>query len=104
MQDDTLSGVISSVDVATTKNLDDLVKVGEALLKKPVSRVNPETGIFEAANHETNEEALKRYQTIKILPFFFANFHFDYQINIMEIITLLQVCKTTFPGEAASPC
>ncbi|XP_062157618.1 patatin-like protein 2 isoform X1 [Alnus glutinosa] len=61
IQDDTLSGVISSVDVATTKNLDDLVKAGEALLKKPVSRVNPETGIFEAANHETNEEALKRF-------------------------------------------
>jgi hypothetical protein len=64
MQDDTLKGEISSVDVATTKNLDDLVKAGEALLKKPVSRVNLETGIFEVANHETNEEALKRYQTI----------------------------------------
>ncbi|XP_062157622.1 patatin-like protein 2 [Alnus glutinosa] len=61
IQDDTLKGEISSVDVATTKNLDDLVKAGEALLKKPVSRVNLETGIFEVANHETNEEALKRF-------------------------------------------
>ncbi|XP_062159138.1 patatin-like protein 2 [Alnus glutinosa] len=61
IQDDTLKGEISSVDVATTKNLDDLVKAGEALLNKPVSRVNLETGIFEVANHETNEEALKRF-------------------------------------------
>ncbi|XP_062157620.1 patatin-like protein 2 [Alnus glutinosa] len=61
IQDDTLNGEISSVDIATTKNLDDLVKAGEALLKKPVSRVNLETGIFEVANHETNENALKRF-------------------------------------------
>jgi hypothetical protein len=64
-QDDSLSGVLSSVDVATTKNLADLVKIGETLLKKLVSRINLETGIFEVANNETNEEALKRYQTIK---------------------------------------
>jgi hypothetical protein len=64
-QDDTLSGVLSSVDVATTKNLDDLVKTSETLLKKPISRMNLETGIFEVANKETNEEALKRYQTTK---------------------------------------
>jgi hypothetical protein len=64
MQDDTLSGVVSSVDVATTNNLDNLVKVGETLLKKPVSRVNLETGLYEVAKHETNEEALIRYHTI----------------------------------------
>jgi hypothetical protein len=64
MQDDTLSGVVSSVDVATTNNLDNLVKAGETLLKKPVSRVNLETGLYEVVNHETNEEALIRYQTI----------------------------------------
>ena len=60
-QDDTLNKTISSVDVATIKNLDDLVKVGEGLLKKPVSRVNLENGIFEPANTETNEEALIRF-------------------------------------------
>jgi hypothetical protein len=52
------------VDIATTKNLDDLVKAGETLLKKLVSRINLETGICEFADNETNEEALKRYQTI----------------------------------------
>ncbi|XP_022144334.1 patatin-like protein 2 [Momordica charantia] len=63
IQDDTLSEVVSSVDVATKKNLDDLVKVGEGLLKKPVSRINLETGIFEASNSnsETNEQALIRF-------------------------------------------
>ncbi|GAV84789.1 Patatin domain-containing protein [Cephalotus follicularis] len=61
IQDDTLSGNISSVDIATKKNLDDLVKVGEGLLKKPVSRVNLETGIFEPCNQGTNEEALKMF-------------------------------------------
>lgn len=56
-----MSGDVASVDVATKKNLDELVKVGEGLLKKPVSRVNLQTGMYETANHETNEEALTRY-------------------------------------------
>ena len=61
MQDDTLVGTVTSVDVATKQNMYDLVKVGEELLKKPVARVNLETGIYEASNHETNEAALIRY-------------------------------------------
>ncbi|KAL6207818.1 hypothetical protein ACLB2K_018771 [Fragaria x ananassa] len=61
IQDDTLSGQVSSVDVATKKNLNDLLEVGEGLLKKPVSRVNLENGRFEVCNHETNEEALIRF-------------------------------------------
>ncbi|KAK6256627.1 hypothetical protein QUC31_000086 [Theobroma cacao] len=64
IQDDTLSGVVSSVDVATKENLNELVKVGQALLKKQVSRVNLETGIFEPFSEETNEEALKRFATL----------------------------------------
>ncbi|KAF5468301.1 hypothetical protein F2P56_012464 [Juglans regia] len=61
IQDDTLTGVVSSVDVATTKNLNDLVKVGEELLKKPVARVNLETGICEPVDIGTNEQALIRF-------------------------------------------
>ncbi|XP_056177302.1 patatin-like protein 2 [Syzygium oleosum] len=61
IQDDTLSGAVASVDIATKKNLNDLVRTGEALLKKPVSRANLETGGYEACNPETNEEALKRF-------------------------------------------
>lgn len=50
------------MDVATDKNMKDLVKVGEDLLNKPVSRVNLQTGVSEAVSHdETNAEALKRY-------------------------------------------
>ncbi|TKY57791.1 Patatin protein 2 [Spatholobus suberectus] len=62
IQDDTLTGDLSSVDLATEKNLNDLVKVGESLLKKPVSKINLKTGIYEPAKYyETNEEALKRF-------------------------------------------
>ncbi|KAK0575702.1 hypothetical protein LWI29_005440 [Acer saccharum] len=58
IQDDTLSGNESSVDIATKENLDSLVRVGEKLLKKPVSKVNFETGVFEPRNEGTNEQAL----------------------------------------------
>ncbi|OUZ99825.1 Patatin/Phospholipase A2-related [Macleaya cordata] len=62
IQDDTLSGTVSSTDIATKENLDNLVKVGEALLKKPVSRVNMEKGHSELVqNGGTNEEALKKF-------------------------------------------
>ena len=49
------------MDVATEKNLSDLVKVRNALLKKPVFRVDLQTGIYDVAKHETNEEALTKY-------------------------------------------
>ncbi|KAI9200713.1 hypothetical protein LWI28_012127 [Acer negundo] len=66
IQEDMLSGVVSSVDIATKKNLKDIVKVGEGLLKKPVARMNLETGIFEPSNTEleSNQEALKRFATL----------------------------------------
>lgn len=60
LQDDTLTGDLGSVDLATEENLENLVKVGENLLKKPVSRVNLMNGAFEPVNRGTNEEALKR--------------------------------------------
>ncbi|KAL6220430.1 hypothetical protein ACLB2K_008186 [Fragaria x ananassa] len=62
IQDDTLSGDVSSTDKATKKNLNDLVKTGEGLLQKPVSRMNLDTGIFEPVGNEgTNEKALIRF-------------------------------------------
>lgn len=61
LQDDTLTGTDSSVDIATKENLEKLSEIGENLLKKPVSRVNLENGLFEPLkNGETNQEALKR--------------------------------------------
>ncbi|XP_050388324.1 patatin-like protein 2 [Argentina anserina] len=60
IQDDDLGKTMCSMDLATEENLQNLVKVGEKLLKKPVSRVNLETGIHEPAHNSTNEEALAR--------------------------------------------
>ncbi|PIN11241.1 Ca2+-independent phospholipase A2 [Handroanthus impetiginosus] len=50
--EDNLKGNVSSLDLATKENLDELVEIGKKLLKKPLSRVN---------HGETNEEALKRF-------------------------------------------
>ncbi|QCD98939.1 Acyl transferase/acyl hydrolase/lysophospholipase [Vigna unguiculata] len=62
IQDDTLTGNLSSVDMATEENLNELVSVGESLLDKPVSRINLKTGVYESARpSETNKEALTRF-------------------------------------------
>ena len=61
-QDDTLSGEVSSVDIATPENLLKLIYVGEDLLKKPLSRVNLEAGKFEPLDAQgTNEQALTEF-------------------------------------------
>ncbi|CAA3030292.1 patatin 2 [Olea europaea subsp. europaea] len=60
---DTLTGTAASVDVATKGNLNKLVEIGQSLLKKPVSRVNLDSGLFEPIeNGGTNEDALKKYE------------------------------------------
>ncbi|XP_068475733.1 patatin-like protein 2 isoform X2 [Phaseolus vulgaris] len=65
IQDDTLSGTESSVDIATKENLQKLSEIGQNLLKKSVSRVNLENGLFEPlANGETNQHALTRFAKI----------------------------------------
>ncbi|XP_057457695.1 patatin-like protein 2 [Lotus japonicus] len=63
IQDDTLLGTDSSVDVATKENLENLSQIGERLLKKPVTQVNLETGdlVVPIENWETNEDALRRF-------------------------------------------
>lgn len=62
INDDSLKGTLSSVDTSTKENLEGLVKVGEHLLKKPVSRFDLDTGRYESIpNAGTNEEALKRF-------------------------------------------
>ncbi|PWA75464.1 acyl transferase/acyl hydrolase/lysophospholipase [Artemisia annua] len=64
IQDDTLSGDLAAMDLATSENLENLVKAGEDLLKKPVTRVNLGTGICEPYHHTTNEMALKKFAAI----------------------------------------
>ncbi|XP_058097065.1 patatin-like protein 2 [Magnolia sinica] len=62
IQDDALDGDEASVDIATKENLENLVKIGERLLQKTVSRANLETGVFlPVENGGTNEEALIRF-------------------------------------------
>ncbi|KAK2992300.1 hypothetical protein RJ640_020293 [Escallonia rubra] len=62
IQDDALNGSHSTVDVATNENLNELAEIGEKLLKKPVARVNLETGLTEPiTNGGTNEDALKKF-------------------------------------------
>jgi len=59
IQDDELKGDTSSVDVSTPENLNRLVDVGKALLKRSVCRVDVETGkTVPDDNRGTNEEEL----------------------------------------------
>ncbi|KAL3819918.1 hypothetical protein ACJIZ3_005823 [Penstemon smallii] len=62
IQDDSLTGVATSSDVTTKQNLNDLVIIGNNLLKSPVSRINLETGNTEPiVDGGTNEDALKKF-------------------------------------------
>ena len=50
------------MDVSTKENLSKLVQIGKDLLKKPGSRVNLETGLYEpAGTAATNEESLTHF-------------------------------------------
>ncbi|XP_049392756.1 patatin-like protein 2 isoform X4 [Solanum stenotomum] len=66
IQEDGLSGTEASVDVATKENLERLVEIGEKLLKKPLSRVNLETGLEPIPKGGSNEEALKRFAKLLV--------------------------------------
>ncbi|XP_078161573.1 patatin-like protein 1 [Carex rostrata] len=62
IQDDSLDGDLSSVDVTTKENMENLINIGEKLLKTPVSRINLETGVYEHCGSEgTNADALARF-------------------------------------------
>lgn len=65
IQDDTLSGIENSVDIATIENLERLATIGEKLLNDPISRVNYMTGLsVPVINGGTNANALKRFAGI----------------------------------------
>lgn len=48
LQDNSLRGAAATVDAATPENMRDLVGIGERMLAQQVSRVNVETGRYEA--------------------------------------------------------
>ncbi|WMV40273.1 hypothetical protein MTR67_033658 [Solanum verrucosum] len=52
VQENALTGTTTEMDNASVANMELLVQVGESLLKKPVSKDNPD---------ETYEKALKRF-------------------------------------------
>ncbi|KAJ8430011.1 hypothetical protein Cgig2_008450 [Carnegiea gigantea] len=69
IQDDTLTGTAASTDVSTEKNMQDLVKIAQELLNKPVSRVDIETGVYmPVPNLGTNADALKRSVLPPLMP------------------------------------
>ncbi|KAL1824333.1 patatin-like protein 1 [Daucus carota subsp. sativus] len=62
IQDDNLTGTTTSVDGATTTNMEALADIGSKLLEKSVARVNVDTGAFEPVVGEgTNSDALTRF-------------------------------------------
>ncbi|XP_066324279.1 patatin-like protein 1 [Miscanthus floridulus] len=62
IQDYTLTGDASSVDITTKENMESLIGIGQELLKKPVARVNIDTGVYESCSGEgTNVEALAHF-------------------------------------------
>lgn len=67
-----MSGDASSLDLATSENMQRLVEIGKELLRKPVSRVNLDTGRFEEIMDEeikdknTNEEALAYFAKLLV--------------------------------------
>ncbi|CAO2202240.1 unnamed protein product [Urochloa humidicola] len=67
IQDDELTGDTSSVDVSTVENLNCLVDIGKALLKKPACKVNVETGKNEPdGNRGTNEKELIHFAKMMV--------------------------------------
>ncbi|KAG8090147.1 hypothetical protein GUJ93_ZPchr0011g28438 [Zizania palustris] len=61
IQDDSLKGHTSSVDISTKENMEALIGIGKQMLQERVARVNIETGEHEPVDGEgTNEEALAR--------------------------------------------
>ncbi|GJV96973.1 patatin-like protein 2 [Tanacetum coccineum] len=62
IQDDTLTGDLSSVDIATEENLKALNQVGIKLLDKPVCHADFKTGEFKPVEGGgTNREALQKF-------------------------------------------
>ncbi|KAF2532648.1 hypothetical protein F2Q70_00033557 [Brassica cretica] len=65
IDDDTLDGDAGSTDLATKSNLENLVKIGEKVLKNRVVHMNIDTGAYEPIpENVTNEEELKRFAKI----------------------------------------
>ncbi|XP_074295383.1 patatin-like protein 1 [Silene latifolia] len=62
VQDDSLTGVVTSADISTKENLENLVKIGQELFKKPVCKMDLETGLLQPEPHlGSYSDALTRF-------------------------------------------
>ncbi|VVB09969.1 unnamed protein product [Arabis nemorensis] len=65
IDDDTLEGDATSMDLATKPNLENLVKIGEKMLKNRVMQMNIDTGVYEPIpENVTNDQELKRFAKV----------------------------------------
>jgi len=65
IDDDTLEGDASTLDLSTKSNLENLIKLGEKMLTNRVMQMNIDTGTYEpAAENINNDEQLKRFAKI----------------------------------------
>ncbi|KAI3972644.1 hypothetical protein MKX01_019302 [Papaver californicum] len=65
IETDDLVGNTSSVDISTEENMQNLIKIGEAQLKKGLSRINLDTGMSEEVQGAgTNGDALIRFAKV----------------------------------------
>ncbi|KAL9820136.1 putative phospholipase A(2) [Arabidopsis thaliana] len=65
IDDDTLEGDASTLDLSTKSNLENLIKLGEKMLTNRVMQMNIDTGTYEpAAENINNDEKLKRFAKI----------------------------------------
>ncbi|GJN33113.1 hypothetical protein PR202_gb21679 [Eleusine coracana subsp. coracana] len=63
IQDDSLKDTEATVDVATKENMEELVQIGERMLKNKVTRVDMETGkpVEPVPSEGSNADALTRF-------------------------------------------
>ncbi|KAK9670400.1 hypothetical protein RND81_13G199500 [Saponaria officinalis] len=62
VQDDSLTGTAATADISTDENMEQLVKIGQDLLKKPTCRVDFDTGLLQPVPHlGTYSDALTRF-------------------------------------------
>ncbi|KAJ0694642.1 putative galactolipase [Helianthus annuus] len=65
IQEDNLKGEATAMDISSPENMRALEDIGKKLLKKPLSRLDVETGKLEPVKGEgTNADALARFATL----------------------------------------
>ena len=86
-QDNSLTGEGISLDNSTKENMENLMRIGQELLKKPASRVDPETGLLDAIpNMGTNADVITRFQFIFLEKLFLFLLINNYSLHFLNYI------------------